>query len=116
MKKLTKKDFDKSKTAKPLNAPYIKIGMSTCGIAAGAQEVYTTLIKEAEQRELTISISQCGCIGMCHAEPLVEVAAEGLPTVVYGGVTKEIALRILEEHVCDRRLVNDHIYDLPVRR
>ena len=36
--------------------------------------------------------------------------------VTYGMVNSETALRIMEEHVCGKRLVNDHIFDLPVRR
>ena len=53
---------------------------------------------------------------MCYAEPLIEVYVEGLPVVTYGMVNSETALRIMEEHVCGKRLVNDHIFDLPVRR
>jgi len=95
---------------------YIKVGLSTCGIAAGAQEVFDLLYKEIKRHDLNIVVSRTGCLGMCYAEPLVEVSVEGLPAVIYGRVNGEVAHRIIDQHICDRRLLNDHIYDLPVRR
>jgi NADP-reducing hydrogenase subunit HndB len=116
MKKMTRNDLEKCASKHCHNDQYIKVGMSTCGIAAGAKDAYDLFTKEAKTRDLNVKICQTGCIGMCHAEPIVEVAVKGLPAVMYGKVTKEVALRILEEHVCEKRIVNDHIFDLPVRR
>jgi (2Fe-2S) ferredoxin len=96
-------------------AQWIKVGMSTCGIAAGADEVYKTLAEEARKKNIQIEIKKCGCLGMCYAEPLVEVHSEGLPQVIYGRVDKDVAVKILEEHVLAKRFVNDHIFDLPLQ-
>ena len=117
MKKITNEDI--SRYAKKMNEPegeYIKVGMSTCGLAAGAQEVYDALMEGVKLHDLKVRISKCGCLGMCHAEPLVEVAVEGLPAVIYGKVSKDVASRIIDEHICSKRLLNDHILDLPVYR
>ncbi len=116
MTKLTKEDLDAASAKQSANRPYIKVGMSSCGVAAGADEVFKVFKTEAEKRKIDIAVKPCGCSGSCHAEPLVEVSAEGLPSVVYGRVTPDIALRILEEHVRDKRLVQDFIVDMPVRR
>ncbi len=90
---------------------WIKVGMSTCGIAAGADKALEVLKKEVKKQGLKIPVEQCGCAGMCFAEPLVEVAVEGMPTVTYGKVDKETASDIINEHVCGRRLLNDHIFN-----
>lgn len=114
-KKLTKEDLEKIKKdlkKEESGKNWIKVGMSACGIAAGADEVFSTLIEEAKKRNLDIEIKQCGCQGMCFAEPLVEVSVQGLPEVVYGRVNKEIATKILDKHVCSGILVKDHIYEL----
>ena len=112
MGKLDGKGLDNIKnTAKPEGDNWIKVGLSTCGIAAGADEVFTTFVEEAKKRNLTIDIKRCGCQGMCYAEPLVEVKTPGLPSVIYGRVNKEIAVKILEKHVCSNLLVKDHIYE-----
>jgi NADP-reducing hydrogenase subunit HndC len=84
---------------------YIKVGMSSCGIAAGAGSVYEYLKQESAARFPEIEVRQCGCNGQCHAEPIVEVCTGGLPAVSYGHVNKEIAARIVEEHLGEKRLL-----------
>jgi len=93
---------------------FIKIGMSSCGLAAGAKAVYDFLKLEVEKRFPQIAVRQCGCNGLCHAEPLVEVCVPGVPAVIYGQVTKEVAQRIVAEHLGEGRLINDHIYVMAV--
>ena len=116
MSKMPREELQAAASVTPPQQPYIKVGMSTCGIAAGAQGVFDTLAKEIKRRDVQIELKKTGCVGMCYAEPLIEVYVEGLPVVTYGMVNSDIALRIMEEHVCGKRLVNDHIFDLPVRR
>lgn len=115
MSKMSREDLEKIVPPENVKS-YIKVGMSTCGIAAGAQEVYDLLNQEIKAHNVAIDLKKTGCIGMCHCEPLVEIYVEGLPTVTYGRVTKDVALRLVEEHICQKRLLNDHIYELPVRR
>jgi NADP-reducing hydrogenase subunit HndB len=43
------------------------------------------------------------------------VCVEGVPPVVYGNVTPEIAQRIVEEHLGEGRLINDHVYVIAVK-
>ncbi|MEI6845624.1 MAG: (2Fe-2S) ferredoxin domain-containing protein [Candidatus Firestonebacteria bacterium] len=113
MKKLTREDIEKIEPAKKdLGKSWIKVGMSTCGVAAGANEVYTTLLEESKKRNIEIDIRKCGCQGACSAEPLVEVSVEGLPKVLYGRVTKDVAVTILERHVRNKKLLNDYIFEI----
>ena len=99
-----------------VSKPYIRIGMGSCGIAAGAMEVYRLFQEEVQKHALSIQIQKVGCSGMCYAEPLVEVKSEDLPPVVYGHVTPQIALRILDEHLREGRVLNDQVYDVSVRK
>lgn len=113
MGKLTPDDLGKIKEAElSANRNWIKIGFSTCGIAAGAQEIYDVLCEEARKHNADVMIKKCGCVGMCSAEPMVEVCVKGLPRVFYGKVDRETAIKIVEKHVCGKLLVNDHICDL----
>ena len=91
---------------------WIKVGYSTCGVAAGAKEVFETLVEEVKARNIDVVVKKCGCLGLCSAEPLVEVNTEGVPRVFYGKVTKEVAHRIMDEHVYQKKLVENHIYQL----
>jgi len=116
MKKLNRADLDKIAAASMKEAKnFIRVGMSTCGIAAGALDVFNTLLDEAKKRNIQIDIKKCGCLGMCYAEPLVEVNIEGLPPVVYGRVNKEIATKIMEKHVAGKMLVNEYIFDFKTK-
>ncbi|MBN1688616.1 MAG: (2Fe-2S) ferredoxin domain-containing protein [Candidatus Omnitrophica bacterium] len=113
MKKLSVDDLSAMrKELKKKKGSWIRVGCSTCGIAAGAKEVFDTLKEEIQKRDLkSLEVKQCGCIGMCYAEPLVEVMIEGMPKVFYGKVDKDVALKIVEKHVCGKMLLNDRIYD-----
>ena len=113
MKKLSKQDLDsiRKKNAET-DRNWIKVGFSTCGIAAGAKEVYETLLEETRKHNADVEIKKCGCAGMCSAEPLVEVHVKNMPTVFYGKVDKDVATKIIEKHVGGKMLVNDRIYDM----
>ena len=90
----------------------IRVGMSTCGIAAGADKVFAVLKEEVAKRNLDIKVERCGCVGQCYAEPLVEVAAAGLPKVTYGQINEKDAVAIIERHVCNKKLLQDRIYQI----
>ena len=88
---------------------YVRVGMSTCGLAAGAKEAYDVFKAEIAKRDLDLDVKKTGCLGMCSVEPLVEVNVKGLPRVVYGNVDKDVALKIVESHLCTHNLLNDYI-------
>jgi (2Fe-2S) ferredoxin len=72
--------------------------------------------EETKRLGIKVDIRRCGCIGMCYAEPLVEVSVAGLPKVTYGKVDKNVGLEIIQEHLAHGRLVNDYIFDMPMNR
>jgi len=51
--------------------PWISVGMGTCGIGNGADEVYAELGKTIVSSHLSASLRRVGCFGFCAAEPLV---------------------------------------------
>jgi|WetSurMetagenome_2_1015567.scaffolds.fasta_scaffold1542614_1 (2Fe-2S) ferredoxin len=112
MPKLDKNTLNAYIDAQPSDQEeYIKVGMSTCGIAAGAEAIFKTFIEETKMRHLSIAVRKCGCGGMCYAEPIVEVKVNGLPAVTYGKVSRDIAIRIVEKHVIEKLLLNECIFD-----
>lgn len=90
------------------------IGMGTCGIAAGAKAVFDAFLDELNKEGITdITVKQTGCMGLCFSEPTVEVNCDDMPHVVYGNVNDETARRIVREHLKEKALVSDHIFDKP---
>ena len=64
----------------------VSVGMATCGLASGADEVFKAIRSEADRRGSDIVLSRTGCMGFCQREPLVSVAKPGWPRIVYGEV------------------------------
>jgi len=79
--------------------PRILIGMGTCGIAAGAEDILKTLREELDKNGLQADIIQVGCIGFCYAEPLVEIAKPGKPAIFYGNLTPALIKEIVRDYL-----------------
>jgi NADH-quinone oxidoreductase subunit F/NADP-reducing hydrogenase subunit HndC len=78
----------------------ILVGMGTCGIAAGAQDVYDAICDELKKRNIEdVVVAQTGCIGFCAQEPLAEVLIPGAPKVLYGHIDAEKAREIVAQHI-----------------
>ena len=76
----------------------IVVGMATCGIAAGARPVLNAIIDEVARRELPVTVTQTGCIGLCSLEPIVEVFDKDGNKTTYVSVTPEKGRRIVKKH------------------
>lgn len=84
----------------------ILVGEGSCGIAAGAEKVYSALQKALAGTAHTLGVT--GCIGMCHLEPIVDVYPDGGEVIRLVRVKPEDAEKILaflndgsEEHIKD---------------
>ncbi len=88
----------------------IVVAMGTCGIAAGAREVMTTILEELAARSLSdVSVTQTGCMGLCEQEPLVTVEKPGQPAVTYGNINAERARRIVAQHLVNDAVVGEWV-------
>lgn len=74
----------------------IKVGLASCGIAAGSQKVYDYLQDNLNQEQA--ELYKTGCVGMCFHEPLVEVQ-DGKGTFLYGAVDEKKIEKIIKEHI-----------------
>lgn len=73
----------------------IRVGLSTCGLAAGAEAVYLALNEQIRERNLPVTLQRTGCLGACHREPLVEVVQDGA-TALFGPVRAADAGALLD--------------------
>ena len=88
----------------------VVVGMATCGIAAGARPVLSTLVEEVNKEGLSdkVTVSQTGCIGLCQLEPIVEIYEAGKDKVTYVKMTTEKAMRVVEEHLKGGKVVYEY--------
>jgi NADP-reducing hydrogenase subunit HndB len=105
LRELREQSLKNIQTRSADNKPRIIIGMGTCGIAAGARKVLTSIIEEVNNKDLDIVITQTGCIGMCEKEPLIDVEMPNEPRITYGHVNAENVKKIISEHVLNGNIV-----------
>ena len=88
----------------------VKVGLASCGIAAGGQRVYDTLKARLNDHGLkNVELRRTGCMGMCYSEVLVEVFPPQGRRVFYRNVTPEQVQRIVEEHLIGGKPVSEWV-------
>lgn len=87
----------------------IVVGMATCGIAAGAMEVFNALVDEVADRRLyNVKVMRTGCLGVCAAEPVVEVFVPNQAKVTYVSLTPDKAREIIDKHIVGGNVVSEY--------
>jgi len=112
MKKATREDLDHMQaSARAMRRAdgWIKVGLGTSGVAAGADRILRLAEEEIAKRGLDVQVRRAGGIGMDYAEPLVEIHAAGPPRTMYGQVDEAALLRLIEEHIVGRRVVEEMV-------
>ena len=84
--------------------PSIRVGTAICGQAAGALEVVEALRREVVRLGIDATVSEVGCLGLCYAEPLVDVQFPGEPRVFYQQVTPGSLPPLVEAHLIEATL------------
>ena len=83
----------------------VRVGLATCGIAAGADKTYDQLVPLLAEHGIVPE--RTGCLGMCFSEPLVEVITPTGDSYLYGGVTADKAAAIVEQHIVGGKPVEE---------
>ena len=88
--------------------PRIAVGMSSCGLAAGAQHVMEALERESKSQGLECRVVGVGCLGFCSAEPLVEIILPGKFRTIYGNVQDAYSAEMIA-HIREGRLPRENL-------
>lgn len=76
----------------------IKVSMSTCGITAGADAIYSFFQEEIDRMELKdVEVISTGCMGLCHSEPTIEVTLPNSQAEIFGNVDIKKAEKIFKD-------------------
>jgi NADH:ubiquinone oxidoreductase subunit F (NADH-binding)/Pyruvate/2-oxoacid:ferredoxin oxidoreductase delta subunit len=90
----------KSEHSANANRITLAVGMATCGIAAGGNEICEVLQDEITKNKLDhVTVMATGCLGYCYAEPVVEVKIPGQEPTLYGEVDPKRAREIVSSHI-----------------
>ena len=77
----------------------MRIGSAMCGKAAGSDSALAAIRAGLDKHGVEAYVSEVGCLGLCFAEPLVDVQFPGGPRIFYGNVSPQAAERIVAHHV-----------------
>jgi len=73
----------------------VLVGLSSCGRAAGADDAYEVFQQELADVDEAV-VGRTGCLGFCDREPLVEVVEPNGESIVYEGVTEDVARKLAD--------------------
>jgi NADH:ubiquinone oxidoreductase subunit F (NADH-binding)/Pyruvate/2-oxoacid:ferredoxin oxidoreductase delta subunit len=76
--------------------PTIFIGMGTCGLGAGADKTLAAIRAYLDTHAIDADLVSVGCIGLCSAEPMVDIQLPGRTRLSFKQVTAERAPGLLE--------------------
>jgi NADH-quinone oxidoreductase subunit F len=77
--------------------PRIAVGLGTCGIGNGAEDVYQAFASAIEARGVDVQMARVGCFGFCAEETLVNIAIPGKPMVILNRVKARDADAIVDD-------------------
>ncbi|PLX11693.1 MAG: hypothetical protein C0598_07630 [Marinilabiliales bacterium] len=72
-----------------INKPVVFVGAGTCGYGAGAGKTLESVKNYIHTKKIDIDVVELGCIGLCAAEPIVDVQIPGFNRIAFGHVTEK---------------------------
>ena len=87
--------------------PWIRVGTALCGKAAGADQVLADIYSELRIHGIEANVSEVGCMGLCYAEPLVDITMSNGSRLIYGTVTPSEVAAIIYSHLVRQGPVAD---------
>jgi NADP-reducing hydrogenase subunit HndB len=85
------------------------VHMGTCGIAAGARKVMSTLLDLIEKEQTKdVILSTSSCAGLCSREPMITVELKGKTPVKYVDLDEEKTMKIFQAHVLAGEVVEEY--------
>ncbi len=88
----------------------MRVGMATCGLSAGAGQVYDAFVAAVKEAGLEdVDIKSTGCVGRCDLEPLVEVTRGIESPVMYARVNPEMVKEIVQKHLVGGEVIKEYL-------
>ena len=79
-----------------VSEPTIFVGAGTCGLGAGAGKTLLAIKEYCKTNKWNVNIIETGCIGLCTAEPIVDIMLPGKSRVSFENITAEKVTDLLD--------------------
>ncbi|MQG26039.1 MAG: NADH-quinone oxidoreductase subunit F [SAR202 cluster bacterium] len=87
--------------------PWIRIGTALCGEAAGSKNLLPRIQNILDALKIDANVSEVGCLGLCFAEPLLDIQLPGENRVFYRNVSEDDLEPIITSHIKDSNVNSD---------
>ena len=87
--------------------PWIRIGTALCGEAAGSKNLLPRIQNVLDALKIDANVSEVGCLGLCFAEPLLDIQLPGQNRVFYRNVSEDDLEPIITSHIKDSNVNSD---------
>ena len=84
--------------------PLIRIGTAMCGHAAGGFRVMEALKSDLEEKKIQANINEVGCLGICYAEPIVDIKKPGRSRLLLRNVQPHEVGRLVVDYLANDRI------------
>ncbi len=92
--------------------PRFYVGAGTCGLGAGAVKTIESIKTYLENNKIEGEILEVGCIGLCSAEPMVDIKLPGKNRVSFKNINAEdvdgLLNSVLDEKIPSDMLLGQH--------
>jgi NADH:ubiquinone oxidoreductase subunit F (NADH-binding)/Pyruvate/2-oxoacid:ferredoxin oxidoreductase delta subunit len=88
-------------------SPVIYIGTGSCGLVAGAEQTLERIKLFLAEQNIKALIIECGCIGFCSEEPIVDIHLPGKTRISFRKVTEDKVESILSG-IFNMNVTEDH--------
>ncbi|MCP4259328.1 MAG: (2Fe-2S) ferredoxin domain-containing protein [Planctomycetes bacterium] len=87
----------------------VTVHMGTCGIAAGARKIMSSLLGLLEEKDVNdVVLTTSGCAGLCSREPMLTVELKGEAPIKYVDLDEEKTRKIFSTHVISGKVVEEY--------
>ncbi len=92
---------EKQNVRKPIqdSITHIDVGMGSCGIASGAEDVWQLLADAKKYLHLNYDLARVGCMGNCHAEPIIRCIYASGEEIIYGNMQPDHVIEFIEKQI-----------------
>lgn len=90
----------------------IIVGMGNSGLVSGARDILKAIVKEIDDENLSgqVIVTQEARVSKVGHNPVVKIVENGVKTAVYANVTREMAHRIVQEHIKGGKIIEEYLY------
>ena len=79
-----------------LSRPVVFVGTGTCGLGAGAGKTLASIKEYLAAKKVEADVVEVACIGLCTAEPMVDLQLPGRTRVSFGKITADKVPALLD--------------------